>query len=308
MKKTTAKVAAKSVSAAKSAGRVTAQAATSVHGAAQGLLATEIATRLNEALASMAKGVPTVYDKAMDAEYLRTAIGGGKHRLFDGGHTLWGAAKASATVETTDGVVGRAMGMVQGLFRDVTTPEGLPLFTWAPETYAKVSTFVSDKFGMSKSAFSDLMTYDAAEVLSGLLGSVALVFKWSDGDAKDFAKIVGASGVATIVQLNPLLACVSIAAMAKSFAEMRKKGEYKEAAGALAEGATSAAVPIATHTAIVTAGGPAAVAILASLLAGMTVTVLAKKAGDTRAMARLSSRVTSLYREPGRSRRPAGAQ
>ena len=65
-------------------------AATSVAGisaTAQGLLASALASDLNGMLASMAKGPATIYDRAMDAEYLATHTGGGNHRLFDGGHT-----------------------------------------------------------------------------------------------------------------------------------------------------------------------------------------------------------------------------
>ena len=51
-------------------------------------LTTEISAELNSALASLAEGPATIYDKAMDAEYLATHVGGGNHRLFDGGHTL----------------------------------------------------------------------------------------------------------------------------------------------------------------------------------------------------------------------------
>ena len=37
------------------------------------------------------EGVPSVYDKAADATYAATSIGGGQlHRLFDGSHTIWG--------------------------------------------------------------------------------------------------------------------------------------------------------------------------------------------------------------------------
>src|SRR4051812_18573550 len=36
----------------------------------------------------------TVASKAMDAEYLRTHIGGGWHRLYDDGHSLAGSWKA----------------------------------------------------------------------------------------------------------------------------------------------------------------------------------------------------------------------
>ena len=36
----------------------------------------------------------TIYDDAMDAEYLKTHIGGSDHRLFDGGHDPVGAWEA----------------------------------------------------------------------------------------------------------------------------------------------------------------------------------------------------------------------
>jgi len=37
------------------------------------------------------EGVPSIYDKAVDAVYIATHIGGGHlHRLFDGSHSLWG--------------------------------------------------------------------------------------------------------------------------------------------------------------------------------------------------------------------------
>ena len=35
-----------------------------------------------------------MYDKAMDAAYNATRIGGGNHRLFDGGHTSWARFKS----------------------------------------------------------------------------------------------------------------------------------------------------------------------------------------------------------------------
>jgi hypothetical protein len=37
---------------------------------------------------------PTAGSKAMDAEYLQTHIGGGWHRLYDGGHSLAGSWRA----------------------------------------------------------------------------------------------------------------------------------------------------------------------------------------------------------------------
>ena len=61
----------------------------------QGLLASALSTDLNGLLASMVDGPATVYDKAMDAVYLATRIGGGNHRMFDGGHTILGAFRAA---------------------------------------------------------------------------------------------------------------------------------------------------------------------------------------------------------------------
>lgn len=83
----------------KSAGQQTASAATAtvkrLDALGQGLLATELASNLNDMLAHLAKGAPTIYDKMMDAQYLETHVGGGLHRLFDGGHTLLGAFEAA---------------------------------------------------------------------------------------------------------------------------------------------------------------------------------------------------------------------
>ena len=45
-------------------------------------LASALSVDLNSALAPLAEGPATIYDKAMDAEYLATHIGGGNHRMF----------------------------------------------------------------------------------------------------------------------------------------------------------------------------------------------------------------------------------
>ena len=76
--------AARTAGAAKAGLRSTKEAADktahAVHDVAQALLATDLADTLNSALASLASGTATVYDKAMDAEYLATHVGGGAVR------------------------------------------------------------------------------------------------------------------------------------------------------------------------------------------------------------------------------------
>ena len=55
-----------------------------------------------------------IYDKAMDAGYLATNIGGGNHRLFDGGHTIAGAFKAVRGASTEDSIIQEASASSRG--------------------------------------------------------------------------------------------------------------------------------------------------------------------------------------------------
>lgn len=284
--------------------RLTARAASNavkgVHSAGQGLLATGLAADMNQLLGQLAKGPPTVYDKAMDANYLETGVGGGLHRLFDGGHTLRGAFKAARDVPGEDGVVDRAMGMMLGLFRDGTTPAGLPFFTWDRDTYHRVADSLNARFGIPKRWFADLVTFDAAEVAAGLLGSAALVFRWSDGESRDFARIVGSTGLAAVCGANPILAVVFVAAAAKAFTEAGKTGAYQESVKGLAEGVAVTAAPIAVVPVVVAAGGPVSIALVASLLASLTATHLAKKADDAGWTDGLAKGVTESAARVGR--------
>ena len=90
---------------------------------------------LNAWLQDIVKGTPTIYDKAMDAAYNSTRIGGGDHRLFDGGHTIAGAFQAVRNASPDDSIFEEAAGFLQALARDATTPRGLPLVTWDQETF-----------------------------------------------------------------------------------------------------------------------------------------------------------------------------
>ena len=278
--------------------RLTAKAASNavkgVHDAGQGLLATGLADNMNQWLSQLAKGPPTIYDKAMDANYLETGVGGGLHRLFDGGHTLLGAFKAAKDAPGEDGVVHRAIGMMLGLFRDGATPAGLPFFTWDPDTYHRMADALKTQFGMPKKWFADLATYDAADVLAGLLGSAALVFRWSGGETRDFARIAGSTALAAVHGRNPILAVVFVAAAAKAFTEARKTENYRESVKGLAEGAAGTAVPIAVVHAVAAAGGPASLALVASLLASLTVAHLARKADEAGWMDSLAGGVTEM--------------
>lgn len=248
--------------------------------AAQGVLASDLARDLNSVLAELGKGSATVFDKAMDASFLETGAGGTYHRLFDGGHTIWGAFEAVRDAPGDDGIAARALGMALGLFRDGTTPRGLPFFTWDQETYDSVAGLLKDSFDIPKDWFYDLLTYDAAEVVGAVGGAMALVFRWNKADSKEFGRIVGSTGLAAVVSANPLLGVVMVAALAKAFAEAHGEGAYEDAMKGLVQGSAGTGAAMAGAALVGAAGGPAGVALLASLGAGIGVSYLAGKAGE----------------------------
>ena len=183
----------------------------------QGLLASALSTDLNGLLASMVDGPATIYDKAMDAEYLATFIGGGSHRMFDGGHTVLGAFRAVRDASPDDTVVDEAMGFLQSLFRDMATPKGLPLANWDKATYEKVAGYLAWEFGISKSWFYDINSYDAAQLLGGVIRVVATALCWNRADTEAFARLVGGMGVSALARANPLLLLVTVVALARAF-------------------------------------------------------------------------------------------
>ena len=236
----------------------------------QGLLASRLSDDLNSLLQNMVKGEATSYDKAMDAEYLKTHVGGPDHRLFDGGHTISGAFNAARDAESDDTIIEEALGFIQGLLRDGTTPKGLPLANWDKTTYDYVAETLTSNFHIPEAWFKDLITYDAAELLSSVIGIVALVFNWNRADTETFARLVGSIGVSAAISANPLGLVVTVVALAKAFHKAHQTGEYAEFVdgqlkGALGSGATLAAV------ALVGVSGPPGTALLVSLVVGVLV-------------------------------------
>ena len=85
----------------------------------QGLLANaELSRSVNAWLQGMVSGSPTIYDRAMDATYNTTHIGGHLHRMFDGSHTIPGAFEAVRNASPDDNIFQEAAGLLQALARD----------------------------------------------------------------------------------------------------------------------------------------------------------------------------------------------
>ena len=253
------------------------RAALDLVAAAPTLLSTNLATDLNGLLQGVVKGGATIYDKAMDAQYLATNVGGTYHRMFDGGHTVWGAITAGRSASADDSFIQEAAGTVQGLLRDATTPMGLPLANWDKETFDQVATSLQSKFNIPRDWFYDLNSYDAAELLSSSIGVLALALSWSRAETEDFARLAGGMGVSAVVSANPLLLVVTVVSLAKAFHNARRTGEYAELVDGQFRGAAGAGATLAAVSLVGAAGGPAGVALLTGLTAGILVNKASKK-------------------------------
>ncbi len=244
--------------------------------ATQGVLAVNLSNDVNALLQKMVAGSATIYDKAMDAEYLANHVGGSYHRLFDGGHTITGAFSAAHGASSEDNIVQEAMGTLQGLLRDVSTPRGLPLANWDKATFDQVAGTLESNFHIPKDWFYDLNTYDAAELLNSTIGVVALAFSWNRADTESFARLVGSMGVSAAISANPLLLIATVVALARAFQKARQTGEYAEFVDGQLRGGVSSGATLAAISLVGVAGGPAS----AALLVGLTTGILVNKATE----------------------------
>ena len=237
----------------------------------QATLANGLSTEINDLVQNMVGGSATIYDKAMDARYIATHIGGGQHRLFDGGHTIIGAFRAGHAASPDDSIIQEAMGTLQGLLRDVSTPNGLPLANWDYETYHRVAEGLESNFHIPKSWFYDLNTYDAADLLGGAIGAVSLILNWNRADTETFAQLAGGMGLSSIMSANPLLLIVTVVALARAFHLARKSGEYTEFVDGQFKGVVGAGATIGAVSLVGIAGGPWGVALITGLVVGILV-------------------------------------
>ena len=305
---TAARVASRSTGRAASAARATmekaTQAALDLVGTAQGLLASYLAVDLNDLMQGMVKGTATIYDKAMDATYIATHEGGASHRLFDGGHTLSGAFSAGHNASADDGIVQEALSSLQGLLRDGTTPKGLPVVTWDQATFEHVADALQSYLHIPTDWFYDLNTFDATELLGGTVGVLAMALSWNRADTEGFAKLAGSMGLSSALAANPALLVVTVVALARAFQQARQTGDYAalvdgQVKGAIGTGSTLAAVSL-----VGVAGGPAGVALLAGLTAGILVTHATKKVS----VVQLSEAIAANAQMAAQQAKAAGTQ
>ena len=170
-------------------------------------------------LEALTKSVPTNFDKVLDAEYLKTYSGGPNHRLFDGGHTLGGAWSNIADMCAKTGCSTREQinGYFGALWKDVTTPKGLPFMTMEKQTYDSLADKLSN-YGVSRSWTYDALSYDALEILGAGISAAAVVYFLKTEQIEELSEALGAMGIVSVVSANPLLALVMISSVAYAIA------------------------------------------------------------------------------------------
>ncbi len=170
-------------------------------------------------LEGMTASAATKFDKALDARYLQTAVGGGNHRMFDGGHTIGGAWSnvARMCAETRCSNKEQIDGYFKALWKDATTPKGLPFMTMEKQTYDSIAQRLN-KYGISKNWTYDALSYDALEVLAAGISAAAVVYFLKTEQIEELSEALGAMGVVSILSANPILALVMISAVAYAIA------------------------------------------------------------------------------------------
>ena len=166
---------------------------------------------------TFASGAATVYDRAMDANYIATHIGGGYHRLFDGGHTVRGAWEAIQGEELDAPLLEQVQGCFLALMKDFVTPMGLPFATISKESFDGVSEALSDHIGVSNAWLVDAVTLTATELLGSVIGVVSVTLNWSNSDVQKFSGLVGSMGLSSLASGNPVLLVVAVVALARAY-------------------------------------------------------------------------------------------
>jgi hypothetical protein len=118
---------------------------------------------------------PTPGSKAMDAEYLRTHIGGGWHRLYDGGHTIAGSWKAVTTALPDPSVLNEIGTWANEYWKDLITTRGMPIVLL--DHAHKINEYMKHLDGVN-----------VAEIMGGPLTGVSIYCNWNDPSKLETSK------------------------------------------------------------------------------------------------------------------------
>ncbi len=153
---------------------------------------------------------PTIASKAMDAEYIRTHIGGGWHRLYDGGHTLLGSWNAVSEAMPDLSALDQVGVWANEYWKDLITTRGMPII-------------VLDHADNASEYFKHLDCVNLAQLIGAEAFGISIYCNWNDP-----AKLV-ASATATecsgIAYANVVAPLVSLIALGRAYFLLKKSDQ-----------------------------------------------------------------------------------
>ena len=182
-----------------------------------GLFASSLFLEQNDKLFKFLEGTsPHQYSQIMDEVYNKTHIGGGFHRTFDGSHTMKGSYDAiKDSVGSVDPIQ-----YVEAHFRELVTPEGIPLLTLDKQQHEAMSNDISETLGGEitpgeiRAYHRDINSFNAGELCAAGLGAVFIVAALRSGDPKAISRVTAANLCLGIATANPIMLLLGVGSLA----------------------------------------------------------------------------------------------
>lgn len=235
----------------------------------EGVLAGDGGRSLDHWLASHFNHNFDQYDRAIDAVYNDTLLGGSRlHHLLDAQHSVWGAFHAAHGVSSDDGWATELGDALEHLARDTVSVSGVnPFFSLSPDQFNTVGSLVSH-LGVSKAYLADALTVNGSELLGGAVALVSAIIIGRRLDPNRLSRLGGGCLLSAVTSANPVLLPIAAGAMvyAVSHAEDRKTLCIQAGKGALVSGS---AILVSTLV-----GGPFFIGCVAAMMAGTAVSCL----------------------------------
>jgi hypothetical protein len=149
----------------------------------------------------------TIASKAIDAEYLRSHVGGSWHRLYDGGHSLAGSWNAVAGALPDLTAYERLGIFANEYWKDLITTRGMPII-------------ILDHADQVGEYFKHLDSVNVAKLIGGEVCCVSIYCNWND-PAKLLAS-AAATDCSAAVYANVVAPLVTLIALGRAYFLLRK--------------------------------------------------------------------------------------
>lgn len=172
------------------------------------------------------------YDRAVDAAYNATHVGGSHlHHIVDGQHSILGAFHAVRDVSADDGWATELYQAGEHLLRDTMSVKGIsPFFQISQEHYEAVAKLVV-KVGISRPYLADALTVNGPELFGGAIALAGSIITARDPDPARLSRLSGAYLVSAAVSANPLLIPIAAGGLAYALVKSDDKREVLIEAG-----------------------------------------------------------------------------